>query len=430
MSHSESPATDVPLPVAGQWWAVLVIPTLVALALASVWYLGWAPRQAHAAILAAETTAQAQAPIRSRVGKPKAGAATANVTLPASVLPSESAAVHARVAGIVARRLVALGDRVVVGQVLVELDAPELGQQVLLAEAQVNERRAGVAQAEAAHHVEQAGLKRAEAFTAGEISPQALDERRGRAAVTAADLLAAQARVAAAEAELARLRLQLDFTHVTAPIAGVVVEREVEIGDPVVPGGGGKPLLRLAQLDQIRIAADVPQSHASGISVGLPVTLQPRGAAAIQATITRTAGALDAASRALHIEIDLPAQVGLLPGAYLQVVFAIPVAKPGLTVPSDALLVGPQGPQVAIVDENGRAKLVSVRIESDNGSELAVSGGLKPSDQVLLNPSSAIEEGRLVKATEPPVRKPAEGAAIPVSATASALSKPPVAATK
>ena len=417
-SVASAPATASPygeevyeLPPAAsrrRWWAWLLIPVVVVAVLAALWYAGWHPAKARTEALRAQTSALNSAPIRARVGRPRPGPAVQNVTLPGAVEPIEEAIVHARVAGIVAHRLVELGAVVTAGQALVELDAPELVQQAALAEAQVGERRAGAAQAEATLDFEALAFKRAQTLGPELVGAQALEERRARHAVAAADLAAARARIAAAEAESARLRLLVGFTSVTSPIAGTVVARSVELGDAVAGGASGTSLLRVARLDRIRVVVSVPQAQAGGLSVGLAATITPRGGPAIPATITRLAGALDAATRAMRVECELPAHPRLLSGGYTQVTFAFPVAKPGLQVPSDAIIPGPKGPRVATLDAEGRVKLVGITIDTDDGADLTVSAGLAATDQVLLNPSSAIEEGRLVEITPDPPPKTAD----------------------
>ncbi len=411
MSESLSSATLLPPSARAAWWAWLVIPALILLALAGLWYAGWRPAQQRAAALVETATQAVEAPIRARVGLPRPGPAVQQIVLPATIEPVEQAVIHARVAGVITSRAVELGAQVSAGQVLATIDDAELARQVALAEAQLGERRANAARATAARDLAQLALARAQQLGSELLSRQTLEERQAQQAAAAAELAAATARIAGGEAELARLRILAGFTQVTAPIAGTVVERSVELGASVAPGGG-QPLLRIARLDRIKVVIAVPQAQTGGLAPGLAVSVQPRGGAEIPATITRLAGAL-AAGRTMRVECDLAADPRLPPGGYVQVAIAVPSPRPGLLIPADALLPGPKGPQVAVVTEASRVRLVAITIESDDGTDLTVRGGLTATDRVLLNPSGAIEEGRLVQPTADPAAKVATPAPVP-----------------
>ena len=224
------------------------------------------------------------------------------------------------------------------------------------------------------------------------VSQQELDERRS-------SVVQARANVAAAEANVQRLR-QLDaFKRVTAPFAGVITKRNVDVGDLIDAGsGGGRALFVLTQTDALRVYVNVPQTYAQMIKPGQAVTVtqaELRGQT-FKGTVARTAGAIDATTRTMQVEIALPNPKGvLLPGAYVQV--ALPMAASEvLRVPTNTLLFRADGSRVALVDGAGRVSLRVVQIGRNLGEDVELLGGVTATDRLVLNPTDSLAEGDVV----------------------------------
>ena len=391
-------------------WPRVVIPLTTIAVLAGIYAVGHLPAAERAATVAAAAPTGPR-PIRSRIGSPQPGPKQQAVTVIGTVEAVEAATVHARVGGTVASREVVLGQVVKAGQVLFTLDDPLVAAQVAVAEATLGERQAAVRQAVSRLGVAKAQRQRGEALGPAIVTAQDQEDRRAAEAVAEADVAAAEARVRAAEAERQRLATLQEHLRITSPLDGTVTRIAVERGELVPAGGGGGTEVVITALDRLRVRIDVPQVTAGGLVAGLPVSLVPRNGPPLAAAISRTSGVLSAKARALTAEIDLPPEARLLAGAAVTVTFQRPVARPSLRVPSEALLSGSAGAQVAVLDEQQRAKLVKVVVESDDGQLVTIASGLAPTDQVLLNPSGAVEDGRPVVVLPDPV--PATPAATP-----------------
>jgi len=235
------------------------------------------------------------------------------------------------------------------------------------------------------------------------VAQQDLEERRNAVATATANL-------AAAEANVQRLRQMEGFKRVLAPFAGVVTRRNVDVGD-LIDAGAGRVLFTMAQTDPLRIYVNVPQSYASRIQPGQPVivTQAELQGQKFEGKVARTAGAIDIATRQMQVEIALPNPDGsLLPGAYVQVEVPLPPSKM-LSVPENALLFRAEGTRVAIVDAQGKVHLQPVTLGRNYGGSIEVLSGLQGNEQLVLNPSDALAEGDTVTIAPPKAAAP-EGA--------------------
>ncbi|MEP6504175.1 MAG: efflux RND transporter periplasmic adaptor subunit [Betaproteobacteria bacterium] len=319
---------------------------------------------------------------------PKPAGAGRTVALPGTLQGAVQAPIAARAAGYVKRIAKDIGSRVDKGDVLAEIEAPELDQQVTQADAARAQTASAVALAEST-------VARWEALRKKDVvSQQDLDERR-------AGLAQARANLAAAEANLQRLRQLGDFKRVTAPFAGIVTRRNVDVGDLI--DTSGKPLFLLSQTDPLRVYVSVPQAYANLVKTGQAATVTQVELRDRQFTgqVTRTSGAIDTTTRTMQIEVSLPNKDGvLLPGAYVQV--ALPLgASATLTVPSNALLFRGEGTRVALVDGQGKVTLRAVTLGRNNGSTVEVTGGLAATDRLVLNPPDALVDGDVVTLLAP-----------------------------
>jgi RND family efflux transporter MFP subunit len=323
---------------------------------------------------------------------PQAAGAGRTVALPGTVQGAVQAPIAARAAGYVKRWNKDIGSRVEKGDVLAELEAPELDQQVSQAQAARDQTASTVALAEST-------VARWEALRKKDVvSQQDLDERR-------AALVQARANLAAGDANLARLKQLEAFKNVTAPFAGIVTKRNIDVGDLI--DTSGKPLFLLSQTDPLRVYVNVPQSYANLVKTGqtVSVTQAELQNQQFKGQVTRTSGSIDASTRTMQVEVSLPNKDGaLLPGAYVQV--ALPLsASATLSVPSNALLFRGEGTRVAVIDAQGKVKLHAVTLGRNNGTTVEITSGLQSSDRLVLNPPDSLVDGDIVTTQQPPTAK-------------------------
>ena len=319
---------------------------------------------------------------------PQAGGTARTVALPGTLQGAVQAPIAARAAGYVKRWNKDIGSQVKQGDVLAEIEAPELDQQVSQARAARDQTASTVALADST-------VARWEALRKKDVvSQQDLDERR-------AALVQAKANLAAADANLARLQQLESFKNVTAPFAGIVTKRNIDVGDLI--DTSGKPLFLLSQTDPLRIVVNVPQSYANLVKTGQAVTvtqaeLQDRQ---FKGQVTRTSGSIDAATRTMQVEVSLPNKDGaLLPGAYVQV--GLPLAAgTALSVPTNTLLFRGEGTRVAVIDAQGKVTLKAVTLGRNSGTTVEVTSGLQATDRLVLNPPDSLVDGDVVT-TQPP----------------------------
>jgi RND family efflux transporter MFP subunit len=349
----------------------------------------------HSEALAAQTAQDAVRHVQTT--RPAPRDAKRKLSLPGTLQGQREAPIYARASGYLQRWTRDIGEQVRQGELLAVIDAPEAEQELQQASAAVEQIRARVGLAESS-------LQRWETMRKLDAVPQQeLDERRATRQQAGADLLAAQANVR-------RLEQLRAFRRVTAPFAGTIVRRNVDVGALIGAGNNGasRELFYLAQTDQLRIDVAVPQIHTGAVRPGQEVSIKllERGGAPLKGSVARTAGAIDSASRSMQVEIKLANPDGkLLPGAYVEV--SLPLANPvrHLVVPVAALQFRKDGPRVALVQADARGvqrvRLRPVKLGRDFGRTLEVLDGVTAADLLVLNPHDAIEDGEPVRAAPP-----------------------------
>jgi RND family efflux transporter MFP subunit len=339
--------------------------------------------------------------------------AKTSLVLPGNIQAVTEAPILARASGYIKRRYADIGDRVKEGQVLAEIDAPELNQQIRQAKATVDQANSAIEQAEAAlqqgrsnENLARVTAQRWENLSKkGVVSRQENDTYQAQWAAQQANVNALEKAVAAArnntaavEANVARLNDLLAYQTVRAPFAGVITLRNVDAGALV--NEGNTLLFRIAQTDRLRTYLNVPQADAGSVRVGQQAVLvvPDLPGHGFLGAVTRTANALDPATRTLLVEVQVPNPGALLmPGMYAQVDLSIPRKDPPLLIPGDTLVVRSDGPQVAVVAPDGRVHFARIQLGRDFGDRLEVLSGLEEGQQVVINPSDAIREGAQVK---------------------------------
>jgi RND family efflux transporter MFP subunit len=329
---------------------------------------------------------------------PTAGGEGQPLTLPGTLLGVIESTVYARSNGYVVRWAKDIGSSVKKGELLAEITAPEIDQELSQAVSARAQAASGASLAKSTADRWQA-LRQKDAVT-----QQDLDERLSA-------YHQAEANLAAADANVGRLQNLRGFNRVVAPFDGVVTRRNIDVGDLVNAGNGGtgQALFAVAQVDPLRLYVYVPQVYARQIKIGDPVTvtLAERGGQQFHGSIARTARAIDTATRTMQVEIQVPNPTGaLIAGSYVQVTLPIDVDAQALVVPTNVLLFRPDGTRVALVDSGGRVHMALVTLGTDFGTRVEVLSGLNPTDQIVLNPADSLADGDVV--TLPAQRAAAE----------------------
>ncbi len=319
---------------------------------------------------------------------PATGGQGQPLTLPGTLQGAIESTVYARSNGYVVRWMKDIGSQVKKGEVLAEITAPEVDQELLQA---VSSRDQAAASASLAKSTADrwAALRQKDAVT-----QQDLDERSSAYNQAAASL-------AAADANVRRLQKLQGFNQVVAPFDGVVTRRNVDVGDLVNAGNGGtgRALFAVAQVDPLRLYVYVPQAYAQQIRVGdaVTITLAEHAGQQFRGSIARTARAIDTATRTMQVEIQVPNPTGaLIAGSYVQVSLPVNVNKEALVVPTNVLLFRPEGTHVALVDSGGRVHLALVKLGTDFGTRVEVLQGLSAEDRMVLNPADSLADGDVV----------------------------------
>jgi RND family efflux transporter MFP subunit len=367
--------------VVGGIVSVLLIGAVIVLVLRSL----------HAGALETSTALHAKRYVTTIM--PKAGSDGQPLTLPGTLQGVIESTVYARSNGYVVRWVKDIGSTVKKGELLAEITAPEIDQEFSQAVSARDQAAASASLAKSTADRWQA-LRQRDAVT-----QQDLDERLSAYHQAAANL-------AAAEANVGRLRKLQGFNQVVAPFDGVVTRRNVDVGDLVNAGNGGtgQALFAVAQVDPLRLYVYVPQVYAHQIKIGdaVTVTLAERAGEQYRGTVARTARAIDTATRTMQVEIRVPnPENALITGSYVQVTLPINVDAQALVVPTNVLLFRPDGTRIALVDAGGKVRLTTVKLGTDFGTSVEVLGGLNASDRVVLNPADSLADGDVVTLPEP-----------------------------
>jgi RND family efflux transporter MFP subunit len=371
------PSAPPPIPLRriAEIAAVLIVIGLI---------IGFVPRWlAHRKLL---DESRADSTLVVSLVSPVPAPSTFGTPLPADVQAFIQASIHARASGYLKNWFVDIGDHVTNGQVLALIDTPELDEQFAQAKAQLDQANAALDLAKIT-----AG-RWAQLLKTASVSEQDAAEKKSA-------YILAQANVEAANANLKRLRDLKDFENVIAPFEGVITTRNTDIGQ-LITAGSGPELFRMEQTDPLRVYVQVPQQYVRDVATGqkASLTFQEQPGRTFEGTVTRTAGAVDPATRTLQVELQVPNPKGeLFAGSYAQVRFN-ETADPGaLTISDNAIIFRAQGTQVAIVDGENRVHLQKVKVGRDFGSTIEVLDGLKVDDRVIDNPPDAITEGMAVE---------------------------------
>jgi membrane fusion protein, multidrug efflux system len=360
---------------------------------------GWLPKQAQRERLDARASSIVTNVPRVAVVRPAKVELPPVLSLPGSVQGLQEVTIYARTDGYLGTLACDMGDTVSAGQLLATVDNPEVDREIQHARATLASADAQLVRAKAAHAHAQVSLKRYEALAHGMASQEEIDQKRTQAALDEADVGVANAARAASAASLDRLLQVKAFSKVVAPFAGTITSRTVERGS-LVSSGRDSPLFKITSLDTVRVFVQVPQSRVAGVTAGQKATVSVAEypGAKLEGRISRVAGALDASSRTMNVEVRVPnPDRKLLPGMYATVALEIGRVSSALSLPATALVVGEKGVRVASVDADGRVRMIPVEIARDRGADVELASGLSGTESIIANPGPAVVEGSVVK---------------------------------
>jgi RND family efflux transporter MFP subunit len=379
---------------------LLVGLVIVAAALGGLIYNGMRERAAAEASLETETK-QAAAPF-VEVVQPVGDAPDQKLALPGQTMAYIDTPIYARASGYLKSWNYDIGAHVKRGEVLAQIETPELDQQLREAQAQLAQNQAALIQAEANRDLAKITNGRtAELVRQGWTSRQQGDQDRLTFAGSTAAVDVARANVRVAQAQVDRLEELTRFESVTAPFEGVITGRNTDVG-ALINAGAGSPateLFHMASTQTLRIFVAVPEVDAPNLHAGdvATVTFDAYPGQVFKGTLARTDGAINPASRTLLVEVDVDNPDGkLLPGAYAFVHFTLQGRTRSVVIPANALLFRSEGLRVGVV-RNGAAELVPITIGRDYGDRVEVLTGLDTTDEVILNPSDSLVSGTVVR---------------------------------
>jgi len=341
---------------------------------------------------------------------PAVGPSEEGLVLPGTMQAFVESPIYARTNGYLKKWYRDIGSQVQRGELLAEIETPEVDQELIQAKADLETAKAN------ANLSRITATRYEELIKTDGVSKQEVDNASG-------DYAAKQAIVASFAANVRRLEELESFKRIFAPFSGVITRRNVDIGTLINAGNGGvtELLFILAQTDPLRVFVNVPESAAAAIRPGLMAYLELTQfpGRRFQGKVVRSAEAIDLGSRTLLTEVDVPNRTGeLLPGGYAQVHLAVEIPHIRVQVPVNALLFRSEGLRAVVVDANHHTRLQALTIGRDFGITLEVLDGLSPNDWIVLNPADSLEDNQLVNVKEANIQPPLAPTPAPLNAPA------------
>jgi RND family efflux transporter MFP subunit len=373
---------EEPRVTGGTWIGVIIVAAIIA----AVVIFGIMARRGSEHTLEKET---AETAIQSvNVVYPTASTLSSEIALPGNTQAYTDAAIYSRTNGYLKNWFFDIGARVRKGQLMAQIETPELDQQLQVAQADLKSAQANLDLANTTSARYQNLLK------TNSVSKQETD-------VAVSDAAAKKAAVDASMANVRRLEQLQSFENVYAPFDGIVTARNTDIGRLISAGQNTTPqeLFHLQAIGRLRVYVAVPEAYSSATKDGgkATLTLDEFPGRTFEGTIARNSNAIDQSTRTLNVEVDVDNPRGeLLPGAYVFVHFKVPQHAAGLTIPSNTLLFRAEGLRVGVV-RDGRVELVPVKISKDAGATVEIASGLTPNDAVILDPSDSLASGQEVQ---------------------------------
>jgi len=414
LAEQKRPVHDQHAGLSGKVWhpssvTIWSIALLITVLIVAAFLAGYIPLQKRESVIQTQAREQEDALPRVDVMEVGRSSGKSDLVLPGNIQAVTEAPILARADGYIKSRMVDIGDRVRAGQPLAEIEAPELDQQVRMAQANLQQTTSALDQALANQRQGKANADLARVTAdrwknlsgKGVVSRQENDQYQAQYQAQVANLDAlekavavARSNVSAAEANLSRLNEVQSYRVVKAPFDGAVTLRNVDVGALV--NAGSTLLYRIAQMGVLRIYVNVPQSNADSIHAGqtAQLTVSNLPGRKFSGTVARTANSLDPNSRTMLVEVQVQNHDGvLLPGMYALVDLSSARANPPVLLPGDALIVRADGTEVAVVRPDHTIHLQKIQVGRDYGDKLEVVSGLEPGTLVIANPSDTVREG-------------------------------------
>ncbi len=368
-------------------WIVLIV---VVIGLLIVIAFGIMSRAASERALVKQTTVSSIPTVQ--VVHPSPSTATGEISLPGNTQAFTDTPIYARTSGYLKKWYFDIGAHVRKGQLMAQIETPELDQQLQVAQADLKSSEANLNLADTTSERYQNLLK------SNSVSKQETDQ-------AVSDAAAKLAAVEASKANVRRLAQLQSFENVYAPFDGIVTARRIDIGSLIAAGANTTPqeLFHMAAIGDIRVFVSVPEAYSAAIHDGgmATLTLDEYPKETFEGRIARNSNAIDSATRTLNVEVDVVNPKGLLlPGAYVFVHFKMPDHGSTLSLPSNTLLFRSEGLRVGIVRDD-RAVLVPVTIAHDNGATVEIGSGVTAADAVIIDPSDSLASGQKVQIAEP-----------------------------
>jgi RND family efflux transporter MFP subunit len=324
---------------------------------------------------------------------PQKGAPTQEIVLPGNTQAFSDSPIYARTSGYLKRWYFDIGAHVQKGQLLAEIETPEVDQQLLQARADLDTAQANLNIAKIT------ASRWQDLVSTGSVSQQETDQ-------AVSNLSAVKAAAESSSANVRRLEQLQSFEKVYAPFDGIVTARNTDIGALIDAGASTQPreLFHMAAIRKLRLYVSVPEVYSRAARSGVPatLTLDEFPGQVFHGTLVRNSNSIDIASRTLLVEVDVDNPTGqLLPGAYVFVHLKLPDQTRSVTLPSNTLIFRKEGLQVGLV-RNGKAELVPVKIGRDYGNTVEIVSGLQPTDAVIVDPSDSLVAGMPVRLISKP----------------------------
>jgi RND family efflux transporter MFP subunit len=325
---------------------------------------------------------------------PREGAPTQEIVLPGNTQAFSDAPIYARTNGYLKHWYFDIGAHVQKGQLLAEIETPEVDQQLLQARADLDTAQANLNIAKIT------ATRWQDLVSNGSVSQQETDQ-------AVSNLSALKAAAESSAANVRRLEQLQSFEKIYAPFNGIITARNTDIGALIDAGANTQPreLFHIAAIHTLRLYVSVPEVYSRAARSGAPatLTLDEFPDQTFHGTLVRNANSIDVASRTLLVEVDVDNPTGqLLPGAYVFVHLKLPDQTLSVTIPSNTLIFRKEGLQVGLV-RNGKAELIPVKISRDYGNSVEILSGLQPTDAVIVDPSDSLVAGMPVRVNNKPV---------------------------
>lgn len=369
-------------------WLYTILALLI---VAAIVIAGILPRLKARAALRTETNDMAVPNVN--VIHPKLGSPQEEIVLPGNMQAFTDSPIYARTNGYLKKWYVDIGGHAKSGQLLAEIETPEVDQELDQARADLNTAQANFALAQTT------ATRYQDLAKSDSVSKQDVDNATG-------DFAAKKAMVASAQSNVKRLEELQSFEKIYAPFDGVITARNTDVGHLINSGNGGPAteLFHIAATQTLRVFINVPQANSQAAKPGLfaDLTLPEFPGRTFKGKLVRTADSIDPSTRTLLVEVDVDNSNGvLLPGAYTEVHLKVPDGVPSLILPVTALIFRSQGLQVATVQGGNRAVLTNIALGRDMGTEVEVVSGLTADDSVIVSPPDSLIAGEAVRVVTP-----------------------------